>query len=396
MLSVEWQNKIDKQLGRMKMKILLVDDKPENLYSLECILQDDSIELLKALSGEAALKMAFEEDINLVLLDVQMPEMDGYEVARMLKSTRRTKNIPIIFVTAISKEKEYIVRGLNEGAVDYLFKPLDPEITKAKVNTLLQIQRQQMEIERMNAEMIHLNKEKSMFLEMAAHDLRNPIGNILNIGFLLQSEMGDQIPSDHKTMLEMMVQSCQGMIDLLNNILNISKIESGNVLENVQHYHIQDLLEDCISSNKIIADNKRIFLSYCMKEDVAMVATDRLLFKQVLSNLISNAIKYSHSGTAIEVIAENGNDEVCVHVKDQGLGIPETEQEKLFKAFGRTSVTGTAGEQSTGLGLSIVKKLVEKGNGRIWFNSKKGEGSTFSFSMPGVKVPGSNEKVDCN
>ena len=131
----------------MKHKILLVDDRPENLYSLECMLAEDDREILKAGSGDEALKIAFREDLSLILLDVQMPEMDGFEVANMLKSTKRTRKIPIIFVTAISKEKKYMLQGLDEGAFDYLFKPLDTDVTRAKVKTLLQFYAQQKEIE---------------------------------------------------------------------------------------------------------------------------------------------------------------------------------------------------------------------------------------------------------
>ena len=144
-------------------KILIVDDREENLYSLESMLAEEGRQILKAGSGEEALRIAFREDISLILLDVQMPEMDGFEVAHMLKSTKRTRKTPIIFVTAISKEKKYMLQGLDEGAMDYLFKPLDNDITCAKVNTLLKLYDQQRELELKNNELSKLNEQKNYF-----------------------------------------------------------------------------------------------------------------------------------------------------------------------------------------------------------------------------------------
>src|SRR5215510_1830140 len=187
-------------------KILIVDDRPENLYSLESMLSDDGrIEVIKALSGQEALKIAYQEELSLIMLDVQMPEMDGFEVAHMLKSTKRTKKVPIVFVTAISKEKKYMLQGLGEGAIDYLFKPLDVEVTKAKVNTLLMFFHQQKELERKNAELAALNEQKNYFMGMASHDLRNPLGNIIALAQFIESEAG-QLNEEHRNFLHTIVE----------------------------------------------------------------------------------------------------------------------------------------------------------------------------------------------
>ena len=179
-------------------KILLVDDRPENLYSLENILAGNNRTILKASSGEEALKIAFSQDLSLILLDVQMPGMDGFEVAHMLKQTNRTKKTPILFVTAISKEKKYMLKGYQEGCIDYLFKPLDIDITQAKVNTLLKLHDQQRELELKNQELAKLNQEKNYFLGVASHDLRNPIGNIISLVNILEDELGPSL-SDRKS-----------------------------------------------------------------------------------------------------------------------------------------------------------------------------------------------------
>lgn len=369
-----------------KHKILLVDDRPENLYSLECMLMEENLEILKAQSGEEALKLAFQEELSLILLDVQMPGMDGFEVANMLKSTKRTRKIPIIFVTAISKEKKYILRGLDEGAFDYLFKPLDTDITRAKVKTLLQFYAQQKEIELKNAELLRLNEEKNYFLGMASHDLRNPLGNIITLSELIDEEIGHHFPPEHKNYLKVIQSTSRQMMDLLNELLDVSRIESGLAASHITTVNVHELLQECISTNKAHADKKQIHLNYSLTDTTMTINCDRFQINQILNNLISNAIKYSHAGTLVEVIVEQNSASTIFHVQDQGQGIPEQEHKKLFDAFTRTSVRSTGGEASTGLGLNIVKKLIEGHGGKIWLKSDIGKGSTFSFSIPHLKI----------
>ena len=369
-----------------KHKILLVDDRPENLYSLECMLMEENLEILKAQSGEEALKLAFQEELSLILLDVQMPGMDGFEVANMLKSTKRTRKIPIIFVTAISKEKKYILRGLDEGAFDYLFKPLETDITRAKVKTLLQFYAQQKEIELKNAELLRLNEEENYFLGMASHDLRNPLGNIITLSELIDEEIGHHFPPEHKNYLKVIQSTSRQMMDLLNELLDVSRIESGLAASHITTVNVHELLQECISTNKAHADKKQIHLNYSLTDTTMTINCDRFQINQILNNLISNAIKYSHAGTLVEVIVEQNSASTIFHVQDQGQGIPEQEHKKLFDAFTRTSVRSTGGEASTGLGLNIVKKLIEGHGGKIWLKSDIGKGSTFSFSIPHLKI----------
>ena len=228
-------------------KILLVDDRPENLYSLENILANENRIILKASSGEEALKIAFSEDIALILLDVQMPVMDGFEVAHMLKKTNRTKKTPILFVTAISKEKKYMLKGYQEGCIDYLFKPLDVDITQAKVNTLLKLHDQQRELEIKNAELAKLNQEKNYFLGVASHDLRNPIGNIISLVNIIEDELGDTLSEEMHEMLQMMHDSGKDMLELLNNLLDVSKIESGKMNLNLKNESIAGIIQKSIN-----------------------------------------------------------------------------------------------------------------------------------------------------
>ena len=205
------------KMSKQPDKILIVDDKPENLYSLETLLAAEGREIVKASSGKEALMLAHKQDFCLILLDVQMPEMDGFEVAQMLKSTRRTRKTPIIFITAISKEKKYMIRGLEGGAVDYLFKPLDTEVTKAKVNSFLKLFHQQQELEILNNELAALNEQKNYFLGMASHDLRNPLGNIITLSQFIEAD-AENMSEENRSFLAAIINSGQYMLNLLNDL----------------------------------------------------------------------------------------------------------------------------------------------------------------------------------
>ncbi len=363
-------------------KILIVDDRPENLYSLETMLGDEGkIEILTASSGQEALKIAFQEDLSLIMLDVQMPEMDGFEVAHMLKSTKRTRKVPIVFVTAISKEKKYLLQGLGEGAIDYLFKPLDVEVTKAKVNTLLTFYHQQQELEQKNLELASLNEQKNYFLGMASHDLRNPLGNIITLAQFIESDE-DKLSDEQKTFLATIISSGQFMLNLLNDLLDVSRIESGNATIELNEINIVELIQQSIADNKYHAQKKNISIQYSAHENIPSLHGDAAQLRLVLNNLISNAIKYSVQGTLVEINVSCNETEVEIAVADQGQGIPEDELDEVFRPFQRTSVQSTAGEKSTGLGLTIAKKVVEAHNGTISVTSKVGKGTVFSFTLP--------------
>jgi signal transduction histidine kinase len=362
-------------------KILIVDDRPENLYSLESMLTQEGRTILKANSGEEALKIAYHEDLSLVMLDVQMPDMDGFEVAHMLKSTKRTRKVPIVFVTAISKEKQYMLQGLSEGACDYLFKPLDVDITRAKVNTLLQFYHQQQELEYKNVQLAALNEQKNYFLGMASHDLRNPLGNIITLAQFIESESA-ALRQEHREFLSTIIESGQFMLNMLNDLLDVAKIESGQLNLNLKALHITDIINISINDNRYLAGKKGMVLTFSASDNIPPIQGDANQLRQVLNNLVSNAIKFSAQGTFVEITAKEESSSIIVSVKDQGQGIPEKELESVFNPFQNTSVKSTAGEKSTGLGLAIAKKVIEAHNGHISVTSEQGKGSVFTFSLP--------------
>lgn len=365
-------------------KILVVDDRPENLYSLENMLAEDDILIRTAGSGAEALKLAFKEEYSLIMLDVQMPEMDGFEVAKMLKSTNRTRKTPILFVTALSKEKHYMLKGLGGGAIDYLFKPLDPDITRAKVRTLLSYYSQQLELEKLNQRLQQLNQEKNYVLGVASHDLRNPIGNIISLaGFILNESKGT-LSADHNEYLNIIMRTGREMLELINDLLDVSRLESGRARLKMRTLTIIELFESVVAENKINAAYKKIPIIIEQSCAQQVITVDYQQIKQVLNNLVSNAIKYSHAEKPVIISAEIKGDQVLISVTDNGQGIPQEEIERLFQPFFTSSVRSTGGEKSTGLGLAIVKKVVDAHGGTLQVSSKEGEGSVFTFSIPMV------------
>lgn len=366
-------------------KILLVDDRVENLVSLEGMLEQDGREFFKAESGSEALKIAFKEDLALIMLDVQMPGMDGFATANILQSNPKTAHIPIVFVTAINKEQKHMVRGLKGGAIDYLFKPLDIEVTRAKVETLLKFFDQQQELERTVKKLEELNQEKNRILGIVAHDLRNPLGNIMVLSEILLTDE-PQLEGEQKEFAELIHDSGSFLLKLVESLLNVSKIEAGKLeLELVDH-NIVEILEHTLKVNKHLSEKKGIQVQFSPQFSEINLPVDEGKIQQVFNNLISNAIKFSEPNTTVFINALTSNEHTLISVQDQGRGIAEEDMNKLFKYFSKTATQSTAGEESTGLGLAICKKIVEAHSGTIQVESELGKGSKFTVSLQSAKA----------
>ena len=368
-----------------KAKILLVDDRPENLIALSSIIENDDREIITANSGNEGLKAARQNDLALILTDVQMPEMDGFEMVELLRMNNKTNKIPVIFVTAISKDQKYIEQGYSEGAVDYLFKPLDPLAVQAKVDNFVTIYQQRAQLEIQNKRLEKLNQEKNRFLGMAAHDIRNPLSVIECYTKALMEEMDKDITRKQYKDLENIYTSTGFIQNLVNEFLDITKIESGDIELDLQETDPDFLLRKSAEFNRLTSTKKEISITERIDIELCKILIDNSKIMQVINNLLTNAIKFSNRGTTIELGAKLEDGLFSFYVSDQGQGIPEKEQEKLFKPFSKTSVRTTAGESSSGLGLAIVKKIIEAHGGTIDVDSKVGKGSTFKVQIP-VKV----------
>ncbi|MFD0765349.1 response regulator [Mucilaginibacter lutimaris] len=489
------------------INILIVDDREENIIALEALLSRNDIRLFTTTSPNDALKIAWENNISVALVDVQMPEMDGFELVEMLKSNPRTKDIMVIFVTAISKESKYAVKGFGAGAVDYLFKPLDPYITSAKVDAFVTLARQREEIKQKNEELkdfalvvknsadiicsvdagslriktinpaveailgykqtevfgtsiidlavedqraelrrklgeiikdnrnfavfefqfntfdkrviwvecrasfrgntIFINisdsspqksyqqqlikskelaeygkKVKETFLANMSHELRTPVNGIIGIGNLLRKTT---LNEQQGNLLDMLDTSSRSLLGVINDVLDISKIEAGKFSIVRSPNNLRVIVNSVFGLLKFNADEKNIEFLLEIDDDVPeTLQIDSLRLNQILMNLLSNAIKFTDRGRvrlSVSVL-QKLNDKVKLKfsVEDTGIGIAPERLSKIFESFEQAEDDTSAKYGGTGLGLTIVKKLIELKGGDLTVSSKVGQGTIFNFT----------------
>ena len=358
-------------LNQAPVNILLVDDRPENLISLESMLDNTSRNIIRANSGQEALKFALENEIALILLDVQMPDMDGFEVARLLKENSRTNDISIIFVTALSKDEKYTMQGYEEGAVDYLHKPLDFNIVQAKVNVFEKLFLQQRELKEINQKLIRTNKQLDEFVYIVSHDLKAPLRGISSLASFLEDEIGESMTEGALDLINMMKNRTSRLQALVDGILHYSKM--ANITESKEEFSVKELVNSIIDLLSP-PNNFRFEVS----DNLPVITSEKIKLHEVFQNLISNSIKYNSSDEAmIKIDYQEYPAYFEFSVSDNGIGIKEEHLNKIFGIF-QTLVPKDKVE-STGIGLSIVKKIVEQQKGFVTVNSVFGEGSKFSF-----------------
>lgn len=370
-----------------RQTLLVVDDAPENIEALAALLRD-TYKVQAARDGARALKVArSERPPDLVLLDIVMPEMDGYEVCRQLKADPATAGIPVIFLTGKTTPEDE-ARGFKVGAVDYITKPFVPEIVRARVKTHLDLVMQQRELACKNVQLEELMAQKDEFLGMAVHDLRNPLANLIGYAKYLLQRLSRSDDARVISILESMSDSGEFMLGLVEDLLSISELESGKLKLRKVEVELPRLLQHTTGHLQFLADQKEIEICLSAAEELPPMQLDTQKLEQVVNNLVGNAVKFCSQGARIEVeLTRPSSALVKVAVRDNGPGIPEAEQHKLFQAFGTTSVRGSAGERSTGLGLMICKRLVEAHQGQIGVESQVGQGTTFWFTLPVPATP---------
>lgn len=369
------------------MKLLLVDDTPANLDILYNILEAQGYQISVAPNGKIACTVADHDVPDLILLDVMMPVMDGFETCKELRKNEKTKNIPIIFITA-KTETEDIVKCFNLGAVDYIAKPFRHEEVCVRVKTHLQLsaakialEGQKKLLEKQNKALNIMNVQKNEFIGIAAHDLRNPLGCIMSSSEVLSESPGELLDEDHMVLLDLIHSCSEDMLILVNNLLDVSVIESGML----------NLEMKSNSLNKLVLERLRIFEGVAKRKQISLHTSlvefpnfsfDKKHIAQVIDNLLSNAIKFSPLGSKINLSTKIGVDKVMVSVTDEGPGILAEEKAKLFEFFQTSHAKSTGGERKTGLGLAIVKKILNVHGGTIEIHSPQEKGTTFTFSLP--------------
>ncbi len=354
------------------VKLLIVDDRPENILSLESILEGPGREILKAESGNEALRIALKEDIAVMLLDVQMPEMDGFEVARLLKENSKTRDISIIFVTALSKEERYTMQGYEEGAVDYLHKPLDVNVVKAKVAVFEKLYRQKIEL-RENAERLEsVNKQLGEFVYIVSHDLKAPLRGLASLASFMEEELGAEPKVEVVELLNMMKSRTARMQQLIDGILHYSRM--ANNRGDREDVDLNELINSIID---LIAPASNVVIE--TPDNLPVILAERVKLHEVLQNLIINGIKYNDKAEIrIKIAFEDNGSHYRFHVTDNGIGIRPEHQEKIFGIFQTLQPKDQC--ESTGIGLTIVKKIIEQQEGAVTIASEVGSGTTFSFT----------------
>jgi len=360
--------------------VLVVDDVPENLQTIGIHLDNAGYDTAFASSGYEALQILDVMEPDLILLDVSMPVMDGFEVCKRIKSVEKTAKIPVIFLTAHT-DTERVVEGLTLGAVDYVTKPFHTHELLMRVKTHISLYRAYETVKRQNESLHVLNQEKSNMLSIAAHDLKNPMQAIVLAVDLMevfaQKKNFDGVQY-HADKVRVMIDR---MLTIVENWLSLHSYEVNKLNIKNEHIDLVKIVESSTDSYTGKANAKNIELTITNNCDEAVIMGDKSYLEEVFDNIISNALKYSPIGGNVNVKVYEKDGNYIVSVEDSGQGIAVEEYDKLFKKFSKLSTRPTAGESSSGLGLAIVKHLVEAMNGDVWCESTHGKGATFKVAL---------------
>src|SRR5680860_118645 len=356
-----------------RQTIMIVDDTEMNIAILVDALQDN-YEVIVAINGLDAIELLEDQKPDLILLDIIMPEMDGYDVLKTIKKNSELEHIPVILLSAITDSGSK-TKGFSLGAVDYVTKPFEIFEVKARVKTKLQLQKPISAAE-------SANEAKSQFLANMSHEIRTPMNGIFGFLELLNHS---QLSQEQREYIREAKSSSETLLHLINDILDLSKIESGKLTLEIMNFKLRTAVEDATSLFVPTAYKKHIELHTLIKANVPdEVRGDPSRLRQILNNLISNALKFTENGEVsivVETIEEiNGFATIKFEVKDTGIGINEEDAEKLFKPFAQADASTTRKLGGTGLGLAITRELVTIMEGAVGLESVPGQGSTFYFT----------------
>ncbi len=373
-----------------KPSVLLCDDTPANLVALEALLADMDCDIKSVSSGNDALKMLLKHEFALLLLDVQMPGMDGYEVARYARQNPATREVPIIFLTALYQTEEDVLRGYGSGAVDFLVKPINQTVLRSKVRVFLELHTARLrladtlaELDQARRKAEQASKSKSQFVANMPHEFKTPLTAIIGFGELLEEgEEGATLSPKQREFVGHMVSSGRHLVSLMNDILDLSRIEAGRIDLRRELVSVRDVLDGARDTVRPLADKRSIVLDSEVAESLPRISIDPVRITQVLYNLLSNGIKFTPPGGRVRLRASTLGNAVTIAVEDSGIGISATDQKRLFREFERIEPTASRGAEGTGLGLALVKRLVELHGGTIAVQSEPGRGSTFTVTLP--------------
>jgi len=360
--------------------ILVVDDDVVNVELLEEMLSLEGYRVDKAFDGFQALRRISESPPDLVLLDVMMPGMDGFEVCRRIKADQANRFIPVVLVTALRGTEDRI-RGLEIGADDFLSKPVDRGELLARVRSLLRIKHLYDELERKNRELLRLEHHRRELTQMIVHDLKNPLTVIMgNIQLLLLTRK--DLDEHVRDILDRAYEGGQDLLRMINTLLDIDRMETGTLELQKERVDRAKLIREVVEDFEGPARSQGVTLGSELPEDLPDVEVDRDLIRRVLENLLANALQHTPSGGRISVTAFPEGGVLRVSVSDTGEGIPKEYHKKIFEKFQQVEARKRRIRTGRGLGLAFCKLAVEAHGGRIWVESEPGKGSTFSFTLP--------------
>jgi signal transduction histidine kinase len=379
-----------------QVRFLIVDDLDENLIALEALLRQDEVDVLKARSGEEALELLLRHDFALALLDVQMPGMNGFELAEIMRGSERTRHIPIIFVTAGTADNQRRFQGYEAGAVDFIQKPIEGDILRSKATVFADLFRQRQllaaqrdELQRATQALRDADRRKDEFLAILGHELRNPIASLLAGLNLLKRRSG----SDADDIRERMDRQLVHLTRLIEDILDISRISEGKISLQKDRVVLQSVLQSAIEASQPHMEAPGHSFTTEIQDEPIWLEADYTRIAQIVSNLLSNAAKYTPPGGAIRLAARAIEGAVEIRVSDNGVGIPPDMQSRIFQIFAQVESHQEQAAGGLGIGLALVRQLVMLHDGDIRVDSEgEGKGSMFTVTLP-LSAPASEALV---
>ncbi len=369
------------------INVLIVDDLEENLVALEALLRRDGVRVLKAQSGDEALEILLGTEVALAFLDVQMPEMDGFQLAEFMRGGPRTRHTPIIFVTAGSADRQRRFRGYEAGAVDFIQKPIEPDVLRSKAEVFIdlydhrrRVVTQRDALDAHAATLAAADRRKNEFLAVLGHELRNPV-MALSAGLQMLERQPN--PEAGAVVRAKMATQVRHLSRLIEDLLDVTRIDQGKIALRLERVAVQTVLDSAVDTSRPKIDAGRHTLTVDDPEEPAWITADFTRASQILSNLLTNAAKYTPPGGAIRLTALLEPDTVAFVIADTGVGIPEALQGRIFDLYTQAPGPDARSAEGLGIGLALVQQLVTLHRGRIEVSSEgEGRGSTFTVRLP--------------